>query len=331
VRFPLRMTVDTSIHAGRAKAAGDPHSPMVLMLEPTLACNLACIGCGKILEYEDNRTELTVEQCLDAARESGAPVVSICGGEPLIYRGIDEVVEGLIAMGKHLILCTNGLRLEAFARRRSPHPQLSFAVHLDGMEETHDHIVARAGVFEIAVRAIAVAKAEGHRVTTNTTIYRETDVEEIREMLELVTALGVDGVMLSPAFGYEAIDKSVVMTRDEIIAKFRAIQSFDSRYPVLTSPIYREFLRGERSLTCHAWGTVTRNPYGWKGPCYLITDRIHENCHDLLTETRFDDYGPGRDPRCEHCMMHSSFEPAAADAAASSLRDLFRMLRWTVT
>jgi hopanoid biosynthesis associated radical SAM protein HpnH len=331
VRFPLRMTVDTSIHAGRARAAGDPHSPMVLMLEPTLACNLACIGCGKILEYEDNRTELTVEQCLDASRESGAPVVSICGGEPLIYRGIDEVVEGLIAMGKHLILCTNGLRLEAFARRRSPHPQLSFAVHLDGMEETHDHIVARSGVFEIAVRAIAVAKAEGHRVTTNTTIYRETDVEEIREMLELVTALGVDGVLLSPAFGYEAIDTSVVMTRDEIIAKFRAIQSFDSRYPVLTSPIYREFLRGERSLTCHAWGTVTRNPYGWKGPCYLITDRIHKSCHDLLTQTSFDDYGPGRDPRCEHCMMHSSFEPAAAGAAASSLRDLFRMLRWTVT
>jgi hypothetical protein len=141
----------------------------------------------------------------------------------------------------------------------------------------------------------------------------------------------VDGVLLSPAFGYEAIDKSVVMTRDEIIAKFRAIQSFDSRYPVLTSPIYREFLRGERTLTCHAWGTVTRNPYGWKGPCYLITDRIHETCHDLLTQTSFDDYGPGRDPRCEHCMMHSSFEPAAADAAASSLRDLFRMLRWTVT
>ena len=150
-------------------------------------------------------------------------------------------------------------------------------------------------------------------------------------MLELVTALGVDGVLLSPAFGYEAIDKSVVMTRDEIIAKFRAIQSFDTRYPVLTSPIYREFLRGERTLTCHAWGTVTRNPYGWKGPCYLITDQVHESCHDLLTQTNFDDYGPGRDPRCEHCMMHSSFEPAAADAAASSIRDLLRMLRWTVT
>ena len=114
MRFPLRLTVDTSIHAAKAKRRGDPHAPMVLMLEPTLACNLACIGCGKILEYEDNRTELTVEQCLDAARESGAPVVSICGGEPLIYHGIDAVVDGLIEMGKHIILCTNALRLESF-------------------------------------------------------------------------------------------------------------------------------------------------------------------------------------------------------------------------
>lgn len=331
MRFPLRMTLDTSIYTARQRLAGKERVPMVLMLEPTLACNLACIGCGKILEYEDNRVELTAEECLDAAREAGAPVVSICGGEPLIYRPIDTVVDGLLEMGKHIILCTNGLRLEAFVRHRAPHPRLSFAVHLDGMERTHDHICARQGVFDAAIRGIRAAKAAGHRVTTNTTIYRETDVEEIEEMLELVTALGVDGVLLAPAFGYEAIDKSVVMTRDEIIAKFKAIQSFDTRYPVLTSPLYRAFLRGERELECHAWGTVTRNPYGWKGPCYLITDRIHESCQALLTETRFEDYGPGKDPRCQHCMMHSSFEPAAADAASRSLRDLFAMLKWSIT
>jgi hopanoid biosynthesis associated radical SAM protein HpnH len=247
----------------------------------------------------------------------------------LIFRHIDEVVDGLIAMGKHIILCTNALRLEQFAQRRAPDVHLSFAVHLDGMEETHDHICARQGVFETAIRAIRVAKAQGHRVTTNTTIYRETDIEEIRTLLELLTSIGIDGVLLAPAFGYEAIDKSVVMTRDEIVAKFRAIQSFDTQYPVLTSPIYRQFLRGERDLDCHAWGTVTRNPYGWKGPCYLITDAVHESCNDLLA-TDFDKYGPGKDPRCEHCMMHSSFEPSAAAEAGKSMRDLFAMLRWQV-
>lgn len=329
MRFPLKMTLDTAVYTARQQIAHNTHAPLVMMLEPTLACNLACIGCGKILEFENNSTELTAAQCLDSARESGAPVVSICGGEPLIYRHIDEVVDGLIAMGKHIILCTNALRLEQFATHRAPDPHLSFAVHLDGMEETHDHICARQGVFETAIRAIRVAKAAGHRVTTNTTIYRETDIEEIRQLLELLTSIGIDGVLLAPAFGYEAIDKSVVMTRDEIVAKFRAIQSFDSQYPVLTSPIYRQFLRGERDLECHAWGTVTRNPYGWKGPCYLITDAIHESCSDLLA-TDFSKYGPGKDDRCEHCMMHSSFEPAAAVEASKSIRDLMAMLRWQV-
>src|SRR4030081_977600 len=154
------MTLDTAVYTARQQVAHNAHAPMVMMLEPTLACNLACIGCGKILEFENNSTELTAQQCLDSARESGAPVVSICGGEPLIYRHIDEVVDGLIAMGKHIILCPNALRLEQFAQKRKPDPHLSFAVHLDGMEETHDHICARAGVFEAAIPAIPVATAE---------------------------------------------------------------------------------------------------------------------------------------------------------------------------
>jgi hypothetical protein len=45
-------------------------------------------------------------------------------------------------------------------------------------------------------------------------------------------------------------------------------------YRWLASPIYQEFLTGERKLKCAPWGSITRNPYGWKGPCYLLTDGI---------------------------------------------------------
>src|SRR5713226_5037721 len=112
MRFPLKMTLDTSVYTARQTIARREHAPTVLMLEPTLACNLACIGCGKLLEYEDNRTELTAEECIAAGNEAGAPVVSICGGEPLIYRHIDEIVDGFVEQGRHIILCTNALRLE---------------------------------------------------------------------------------------------------------------------------------------------------------------------------------------------------------------------------
>ncbi len=66
---------------------------MVLMLEPLHACNLTCTGCGRIREYESTiKQKLSIEECLDSVDECGAPVVSICGGEPMIYPGIGELV-----------------------------------------------------------------------------------------------------------------------------------------------------------------------------------------------------------------------------------------------
>jgi hypothetical protein len=67
--------------------------PLVLMLEPLHACNLTCTGCGRIREYEDTiKEKLTVEECLQAVDEAGAPIVSLCGGEPMIYPEIGRLV-----------------------------------------------------------------------------------------------------------------------------------------------------------------------------------------------------------------------------------------------
>ena len=85
-------------------------------------------------------------------------------------------------------------------------------------------------------------------------------------------------------------------------------------------PIYQEFLTGERKLACAPWGSITRNPYGWKGPCYLLTDGIFPTYDALLEGIEWEEYGPGNDPRCEHCAIHSGFEPSAAYVAAGSLQ-----------
>src|SRR5204863_506668 len=173
-------------------------------LEPTLACNIACIGCGKIREYESNKARLTVEECVDAGAQRPAPVVSICGGEPLVYKGIEEVMAGMLELGKNIDLGTNALKLE-------------------------------------------------------------------------------------------------------------------------------EFLTGERKLKCAPWGSITRNPYGWKGPCYLLTDGIFPTYDALLEGMQWEDYGPGNDPRCEHCAIHSGFEPSAAYEAAGSIKESARSMAWTLT
>src|SRR5437773_11273934 len=84
--------------------------PLVMMLEPLHACNLTCTGCGRIREYADTiREKLTVEQCLAAVDECGAPIVSICGGEPFIYPELGRLVEEIIARKKHIYRFTKGL------------------------------------------------------------------------------------------------------------------------------------------------------------------------------------------------------------------------------
>ena len=107
------------------------------------------------------------------------------------------------------------------------------------------------------------------------------------------------------------------MSREDVREKFRAALELLGKYNLMVSPIYLDFLRGERELDCTAWGTPTFNPRGWKGPCYLITDEHHASYQDLVDNTDWSKYGPGNDPRCADCMMHVGFEhsPSVTKAA----------------
>ena len=332
MKFPLRSTVQI----GRYVAAqrGNDRYPLVIMLEPTLGCNIACIGCGKIREYESNKARLTVEECLDTARQCPAPVISVCGGEPLIFKGIEEVVAGFLRMKRNVQLCTNALRLADMLDRFEPNPRLTFVVHLDGMKEIHDYICDYPGLWDIAVDAIRRARDAGFRVTTNTTIFKETDVGDVLEMMRYLThEVGIDGMLVAPGYQYSQIDPDLTMTRVEHEEKFRAIRAGvrANGYKWLASPVYQDFLTGDRRLDCAPWGSVTRNPYGWKGPCYLLTDGIFPTYQALLDGTEWERYGPGNDHRCEHCGIHSGFEPAATIATTASLRETARSLAWTMS
>ena len=126
--------------------------PLVLMLEPLHACNLTCTGCGRIREYEATITErIPLEECLAAVDECGAPIVSICGGEPMMYPQIGELAAGILERKKHIYLCTNGMFMVKRLHEFTPHRSFFFNVHLDGLEKTHDICVEREGVFREAI------------------------------------------------------------------------------------------------------------------------------------------------------------------------------------
>jgi len=330
MRFPIGLTTTLASHIIRKRLAGERFVPLVLMLEPLFACNLNCSTCGRIREYRGRASEMmSIEDCLWASRECGAPVVSICGGEPLIYPGIAELVERLIALRRYVYLCTNGLLLADALEKLRPSRRLLLNVHIDGPPEVHDAIVGRDGAYESAVRGISLAAARGFQVTVNTTICRETDMNQIDGMMDRLAQAGVGMFMLSPAYSYESVeDKDCFMTRADVREKFRDIDHIASRHRLSDTPIYLEFLKGERELDCAAWGNPTRNAVGWRAPCYLIADHHFASYRELIERTNWNAYGPGRDPRCANCMVHCGFEPTAALMINPRKGDLWKTIRW---
>jgi hopanoid biosynthesis associated radical SAM protein HpnH len=333
MRFPLKLTANLTRYITTKRITGEKKFPLVMMLEPLHACNLTCTGCGRIREYKSTIDEmLTVEQCLAAMEECGAPVVSICGGEPMIYPEIGKLTREILARGRHIYLCTNGMFIRKRMHEFQPSSSFFWNVHLDGMERTHDLCVERDGVFREAIEGIKAAKAAGFFVCSNTTIYKETDLSEIAELYEYLRELGVDGYMLSPAYSYAAVmNREIFMSREEVREKFREALALIEGYNLMISPIYREYLKGERELACTAWGNPTYNPRGWKGPCYLMTDAHHDTYRKLIDNTKWENYGPGRDPRCADCMVHVGFEPSAVLGANRKFGDNWKLLKWQLS
>ncbi|HEX8949313.1 MAG TPA: adenosyl-hopene transferase HpnH [Dissulfurispiraceae bacterium] len=329
MRFPVSLHVSLTRSFIRNALRGMKRFPLVLMLEPTHRCNLACAGCDRIrLHNAEQSDDLSLSQCIGAAVESGAPVVTVTGGEPLLYQDLQPLVNELLHMGRHVYLCTNGILTESFIDAFSPRPELTLNFHLDGMEGTHDAITNKAGTFGKAIASIKKAKQRGFRVSTNTSVYKNTDIKELERLFELLTGLHVDGMLIAPAFSYERVENDIFLDRNGTIARFREMADFFVRFPILNSPIYVDFLKGERQMHCTPWGNPTRNPLGWKSPCYLITDTYYRSFDELMEKTEWERYGTGGDRRCANCMVHSGYEATAMRTAFSNPGDLLRLARW---
>src|SRR6266850_191950 len=369
MRFPLALTSKIAAYIIGQKLRGTKKFATVLQLEPLHTCNLTCTGCGRIREYSTSLKDMmSLEDCLGAADECDAPMVSVCGGEPLIYPRIEELVRGILAQGRIVYVCTNGMfmrkkmrdylagvydqRIEPTLKRLldeklisekdaetirkghqdgrptiGPTKWMYWNVHIDGLEYTHDLIVEREGVFKECVEAIRMAKILGYQVATNTTVYRETDVQEIEDMFKYLSSLEVDGHTISPGYDYDAAKKDMVkrlgrqpedffLTRAMTREKFAKIQEWGQRFTLFGTTVYQEFLAGKRELTCTAWAIPTRNVKGWKAPCYLMTEGHYPRYQEMLDKVDWNKYGVvngvARDPRCENCMVHCGYDPSGA-------------------
>jgi hopanoid biosynthesis associated radical SAM protein HpnH len=331
---PISQMWTVASYVVKQKLARRKRYPLVLMLEPLFRCNLACAGCGKI-QYPAHilKKELTPEQCFRAVDECGAPMVSIPGGEPLMHSQIGKIVEGLVARQKYIYLCTNALLLKEKLDLFKPSKYLTFSVHVDGEREHHDFSVCREGGYDQAIEGMKEALRRGFRVTTNTTLFDGADPNSVREHFDQMMELGVEGMMLSPGYSYDkAPDQKHFLGRARTRKLFRAILSNRKKsWQFNQSPLFLEFLMGERHYACTPWGMPTYNIFGWQKPCYLLQDGYADTFQELMDSTAWEEYGTeSGNPKCANCMVHSGYEASAVNDTFSSLRGLLATTKATL-
>ncbi len=324
--LPLTQVLRIGAHAVRNQIKGGRY-PLVLMLEPLLRCNLACKGCGKI-DYPDailNR-RLSYDECMAAIDECGAPAVSIAGGEPLLHRDMPQIVKGLIARKKFVILCTNALLLKKKIDDYRPSPNFTWSVHLDGDRQMHDASVCQDGVYETAMEAIKLALSKGFRTQINCTVFDGADPARLATFLDEMAALGVE-TTISPGYAYErAPDQQHFLNRERTKTLFRDLFRLGKggkAWKFTNSPLFLDFLAGNRSYACTPWSMPLRTVFGWQKPCYLVGEGYVQSFAELMEGTDWDQYGVGKYAKCSDCMVHCGFE---GTAATDAMRHPLKML-----
>jgi hopanoid biosynthesis associated radical SAM protein HpnH len=262
-------------------------------------------------------------------------MVSIPGGEPLLYPHIKELVEALVARRKYIYLCTNAILLKKKLAEGlfKPSKYLTFSVHMDGLEEEHDFAVCRDGIYAKATEGIRDAVERGYRVTTNTTLFDGADPNAVRAFFDEMMDLGVEGMMISPGYAYDkAPNQQSFLKRQETNDLFEMILSNrrdgKHRWRFNQSPLFLEFLMGQRDYECTPWGNPTFNMFGWQRPCYLLQEGYAETFDELMQETDWANYGHASgNPKCQQCLVHSGHEPTAVDHTFSSFGGLWGTIK----
>lgn len=155
-------------------------------------------------------------------------------------------------------------------------------------------------------------------MTTNTTVFAGTQPEEIQELFDFLTELGVDGMMVSPGYSYEwAPDQEHFLQREQTRALFRQILAPYRRglkkWNFNHNPLFLDFLIGEKDYECTPWGMPSYSVLGWQRPCYLLNEGHCQSYQELLETTAWEKYGHASgNPKCRDCMVHCGYEPTAA-------------------
>jgi hypothetical protein len=146
--------------------------------------------------------------------------------------------------------------------------------------------------------------------------------------------LGIEGIMVSPGYSYSHAPRQDVflgrMASKQLFRDiFKRAGTAKRKWAFNHSALFLDFLAGNQTYQCTPWSTPTYNLFGWQRPCYLLSDEGHaDSFKSLMEDTQWENYGVGKNPRCDNCMAHCGFEGTAVDDAFSNpLKLIFASLR----
>ena len=168
-----------------------------LRISVTDKCNLRCLYCMPPEGVPPRRHEdlLSLEQLAEAARAAvalGVRKVRLTGGEPLVRRGIVDLVRMIAAIEgiEHLGLTTNGTLLAPRVRELIAAGLDSVNVSLDTLDPARYAEITRGGAIGDALAGIHAARAAGLPLKINMVVLDEESMRETEIMRAFCGEIG---------------------------------------------------------------------------------------------------------------------------------------------
>jgi MoaA/NifB/PqqE/SkfB family radical SAM enzyme len=230
MRFPFALTAKIARHIVKHKLLRTPKFALVLQLEPLHTCNLTCTGCGRIREYSTSLKDMmSLEDCLASAIECDAPMVSICGGEPLIYPKVEELIAGLLQQGRIVYVCTNGM----FMRKKMK--DYLAGIYAPALERTMAKLLAEKLISEKDAETIRQGQNDG-RPTIHPTqwMYWNVHIDGLEYTHDLIVEREgvfkecVDAIKMAKILGYQVATNTTVYKETDVKEVEQMFEFFSS-------------------------------------------------------------------------------------------------------
>ena len=233
-------------------------------------CNLRCKHCSN-LSFEKKDTVLTPEVLKDFADQMdvlGLAQLGISGGEPLLFKDLEDALMAIGPERFHIFISTNGMFLTPEKAMRLKSLGLDkVKISIDSMDaELHDANRDKKGVYSKAMEALFNAKNAGLAVVAQHCVtHQSVRTENTERLAEFCQENGFAlDIMIARAIGKWEGNHDVLIDDDDAAH----LRELHQKYPVLFRDTYPSYGMDRGCGTVRNILSLTK--YGDVLPCVFI-------------------------------------------------------------